>query len=263
MKIRFLICFLICSLALVSCNKPNNANSSKPDETIYDTPDISGSNVVYVKTNSGYIPICYLKSSNLMLEEENYYYDLQNIVKNDDTLNKKSYTSFDIYGSNLGKTDYDTLEKDKSDPFSKLFTSANWKLCPSISINDYNSKKHADNSYKQFIFDSFSENFSTLEDVTITQIKHFDLDGDGSNEAVVTAKGKDFTIVALLSQSLGNKILTSAFNDTSFSAETYFIDYNADGKFALFVMSGNSFKKITAYKDCSVTYDYTVYLPLQ
>lgn len=256
MKMRLIHVLIILCLILCGCKGANAPLKSPSGDTVeYPESDLAGTNVTYVKTESGFIPISVVKNGNSMLSGENYYYDLVNSVENDSTVSEKTFTAFDGEGNNVGAVN---IEKDSRDPYTHLYTSGNWKLCPVVRRT-----QSQDENYKQFILESFADKFTKPDDVTVTDILQFDIDGDGLDEAAVTAKGDGYTVSVLLSQSLGNKVLASAFDTPDFDCKSFVADFDGNGDFSLATLSGGSFMKLTVCKEKTADTDYTVYLPLK
>lgn len=255
MKLTFVSMLLVTVLLFSSCTKnPNNNEIPQMDDTVYGESDLAGMNVTYVKTTSGFIPFAIVKDGHSMLSDENYYYDLVNMANNDTSLTTKPITAFDSNGINLGVV---VLDKDTSSPYDLLFTSGNWKLCPALRHTT-----SQDEGFKQFIMESFPDKFKSVADITVTDITECDIDGDGINEAFVLANTDNYCILALLSQSIGNKILASDFDNPDYNAYAYAADIDGNGLFSIVTVAGDNFQKLTVLKENSLDTDYCVYLPL-
>lgn len=253
MKLKLFILAVCAALTLGGCAKPPAADPPfTPDPTVYDTPDLAGMNATYIKTPSGIVPISMVRDGGSLLHGENYYFDLVLAADNDAELLAKKLTAFDNSGKNLGETD-GANEKD----FENLLTSGNWKL-----LADTRHSSSADNGYKQFIFESFSKELASIDAITVTDVAEYDLDGDGADESVVTATADKYTVLAFLSQSLGNKILGCAFDNDKYDVNSWFADLDGDGKFSLVTVTGDSFKVCTVCKEADIETDYIIYLPL-
>ena len=69
--------------------------------------------------------------------------------------------------------------------------------------------------------------------------------------------------MVLLSQTLGNKVLASSFEeDDGFVAVPFVADLDGNGAYSLVCVWGNSLKTVTVYKEKTTDTDYTVYLPI-
>ncbi len=267
MKQKLLPLLVIFSLLLCSCSSASvqpGDTSGKDDGIKYPEADTHGSNVTYINTEVGMIPISLCDDGYSMLTGENYYYNIENTVDNDLTLSDKKYTLFTDNGTNCGDVSFTdiTNNKIKQQPYHALVTSGNWKLCPNLKKTSY-TENTADKGYKQFISESFPENFASASDVTVTHIWEYDVDGDNSSDSLVLADTDSYTILAFLSTTLGNKILASSFeNDTGFVAYPFIADLDGNGVYTLVTVSGNGLKTVTVYKENTLESDYTVYLPI-
>ena len=158
MKLKILPLLLAVLTLASSCSKktpeiPKNT-TGKDDGIVYSEPDVSGTNVTFLFTPSGNIPISVCEGGYSMLSGENYYYNLENTVANSRTLDGKKYTAFTDGGTNIGSVSSDG--KNAGEEYRTLVTSGNWKLCPNIRKTTYTDKK-ADSSFGQFISDTYKD----------------------------------------------------------------------------------------------------------
>lgn len=263
MKLKILPIIIILTLLLCSCSMSNGYNHNtdgRDDGITYPKTDTSGTDVIYIITSVGGVPISICKNGHSSLSDENYYYNLQNSIDNDLTLKDKNYTLFTNGGNNCGNVSIDDIVKGKvKQPLlTTIATSSNWKLCPNLKKTVYTDKT-ADSGYLEFI----SQSFPDVKDIKICETYEYDIDGDDNNEAIVVAKAKNFTAIVLLSQSMGNSILnTSNTNDDNSCAIPYLIDIDGNGKYSILTITGSGLKTATFYKeDCSGV-DQKIYLPI-
>ena len=267
MKTKVISIILILSLSLFSCTKAPLApgdTTGEDDGIQYPAADITATTVTYIKTNAGMIPVSFCQNGHSKLTGENYYYNLQNLAENDLTLSDRQFTIFTDTGKNCGNTTYASVNDNKISEmsFHVIATTANWKLCPNLKKTSF-AQNTADSGYKQYILEAFPDNFKTVDDVFVTGLWEYDLDGDGCCESVVLADTDTYTVMVLLSQTLGNTVLASSFeNDNGFVAVPFIADLNGDGTYTLMTVWGNTLKTVTVYKDKSLETDYTVYLPI-
>jgi len=267
MKAKVISIILILSLCLFSCTKapllPGDT-TGEDDGIQYPDADITASTVTYIKTNAGVIPISFCQNGHSKLVGENYYYNLQNLAENDLTLSDRKFTVFTDTGINRGDATYGAVCDNKIDeaPFHALITTANWKLCPNLKKSSFTDNT-ADDGYKQYILQAFPENFKTVDDVFVTDLWEYDFDADGSLESIVLADTDDYTVMVFLSQTLGNVVLASSFeNDDGFVAVPFIADLKGNGAYTLMTVWGNTLKTVSVYKEKSLEADYTVYLPI-
>ncbi len=267
MKTKVISIILILSLCLFSCAKspllPGDT-TGEDDGIEYPPADITATTVTYITTNAGAIPIAFFQNGHSKLVGENYYYNLQNLAENDLTLSDRKFTIFTDTGINRGNTTFASVCENKISeaPFHALATTANWKLCPNLKKTSF-SENIADNGYKQFILETFPDSFKTADDVFVTDLWEYDIDADGACESVVLANTDTYTVMVLLSQTFGNAVLASSFeNDNGFVATPFIADLNGNGTYTLVTVWGNSLKTVTVYKENSTEVDYTVYLPI-
>lgn len=259
---KILPLILIVLLILASCSvSPKNPSDTtgEGDGIVYPEADVSGTNVTYIITDSGAVPISIVEGGYSMLSGENYYYNLQNTVDMTPDAPQKNFTAFSDSGINLGFADFDKIT---GDAYKTLVTSSNWKLCPNLRKTTFSDNK-ADISYAEFIFSVFPDNFNSATDVNITDIWEFDSDGDGSNEAIVKAVGDNYCILAFLSQTIGNCILACEFeNCKNFVATPFFADFDGNGSYSLCTVYGAGLKTFCVYKENTLDEEYRVYLPI-
>lgn len=267
MKAKVISIILILSVCLFSCTKapllPGDT-TGEDDGIQYPAADITATTVTYLVTQAGNIPISFCRNGHTKLTGENYYYNLQNIAENDLTLSDRQFTVFTDTGKNCGNVNYSSVCENKitEAPLHALVTSANWKLCPNLKKTSF-KQNTADIGYKQYILENFSENFKTAEDIFVTNIWEYDFDADGTNESVVLADSDDYTVMVFLSQTLGNTVLASSFeNDDNFVATPFIADLDGNGTYTLVTVWGNTLKTVSVYKEKSLDTDYTVYLPI-
>lgn len=265
MKKRLIPILIISVILLNSCAAKPQPQNPGQDDIDYGMPDTSGMNSVSIVTKSGIVPIMYIKNGNVPLTDENYYFDIRSLIESDNAIKQKSFTYFDISGRNIGSVSYDNMgtNKIKPKPYEAIITSGNWKLCPDMRYECYaDMKTSQDGGYSDFITSSFSEAFADKKP-NITDIWEYDIDLDGTNEAVVRAMDEGYTVLALLSQSLGNMILASDFeSDGKYVAQPYFVDTDANGKFSLMLLSGGTVKTVKMFAENTLKPQFTVYLPL-
>ncbi len=267
MKSKVISLLLILSLCLFGCTKPpaSPGDTTGEDDGIqYPAADISGSTVTYLKTDAGCVPISYCTNGHSMLLGENYYYNIQNTVDNDLTVCEKQFTVFTDTGVNKGNVNFADITDNKINetPLHTLVTSANWKLCPNLKKISF-EKDTADSGYKQFILESFPDSFASASDIAVTDLWEYDLDCDGLVESVVLADADEYTVMVLLSQTLGNTVLASSFKeDNGYMSVPFFADLDGNGDYSLITVFGNSLKTVMAFKEKTLEPDYTVYLPL-
>lgn len=268
MKLRPIIPIVAALLLITGCSAQDKPNGETPPEQdiTYEQTDTKGTNTVLLKTRDGMIPISHVVDGKSRLSGENYYYNLQSVIDSESSVKEKAHTYFACDGKNCGSVPYSELadNKIKAQPYEMLITSGNWRLSPSIRYEKYGKKDTVGDGYKQFIFESFPEKFSSVSEINVTDLWEYDIDGDGSNDAVIRAVGDGYTILAVQSPGLGNKILASDISgDASYTAHPFFADIDGDGGFGLITVSGNSFKTVRVYKDRTLEPDYIVYLPLE
>lgn len=251
MKAKVITC-IIAVLLLTGCSQ--NTEVPKTENITYPAADTSGMNVTYIDTGKNLVPISLIRDGNTLLSGENYYYNIENAVNNDDTLGSKKYTSFSHDGKNEGETVLDSRPKEEA-----LITSGNWQLCPDMRYTKFGNKDKVNNEYIQFIAQALPDVYKSAEDVTVSDIWEYDLDGDSANEAIIRINDDSGTLLALMSTTLGNCILDS----TDGQATPYIADLDGDGEFSVIVISGGSFKRAVIYKEKSCEPEYTVYLPLE
>lgn len=266
MKFKILPLVFIFILLLTSCSKssPHTQNTTGEDDGIvYPETDISGMTVTYILTPDGAVPISVCEGGYSLLTSENYYYNLQNTVDMNADMPNKSYTAFTDSGINCGSVSFDdiTAGKVEGESFHTLVTSGNWKLCPNIRKTSYDG--NADSSYCDFIYQSFPDNFASAADIKVTDIWEYDADDDGNAEAVVLSKTDDYTVLAMLSQTIGNKILASTFvKGSDFTAAPFFADLDGNGAYSLITAWGDTLKTVSVYKENTLDEEYRVYLPI-
>ncbi len=267
MKAKVISIILIISLCLFSCAKapllPGDT-TGEDDGIQYPAADTKGTNITYLKTDAGFIPISFCTDGLSMLSGENYYYNLQNLADNDLTLTEKQFTVFTDNGVNRGGANFaDVCDNKITDPtLHTLATSANWKLCPNLKKTSF-SENTADSGYKQYILETFPDKFKTADDVFVKNLWEYDLDADGTCESVVLADTDTYTVMVFLSQTLGNTVLASSFDeDDGFIAVPFVADLDGNGAYSLVCVWGNSLKTVTVFKEKSIQTDYTVYLPI-
>lgn len=268
MKLRLIITAFLALLLITGCSgEKTPGNETPPEQDItYEQTDVHGTNTVFLKIKDGIVPITHVVDGKSRLSGENYYYNLKSVIDSESSLKDKKQTCFGTDGKNLGSFSFTELEdnKMKAEPYEMLATTGNWRLSPTIRYEKYGKKDTVGDGYKQFIFESFSDKFSSVSDITVTDIWEYDIDGDGSNDAVIRAAGDGYTVLAVQSPGLGNKILASDFeNNDKYTAQPFFADIDGDEKFSLITVSGSSFKTVRVYKPCSLEPDYVVYLPLE
>ena len=267
MKAKLIIPALLAVLLISGCSDGSSNLQPIPDQEIeYEQTDVSGVNTVFLKTKDGFVPISYVVDGKSQLSGENYYYNIQTIIDSQKSLYDKKLTCFGSDGKNMGSTTFSDLKENKikSDPYQMLVTSGNWKLSPTMRYESYDKKDSVGDGYKQFIFESFPEHFSSVSEITVTDIWEYDIDGDGTNDALIRALGDGYAVLAVQSPGLGNKILASCFDDvTQYSIHPFFADIDGDGLYSLITVSGNSFKTACIYKANSLEKDYIIYLPLE
>lgn len=267
MKSKVISIILILSLCLFSCSKapllPGDT-TGEDDGIQYPAADITATTVTYLTTNAGAIPVAFCQNGHSKLVGENYYYNLQNLAENDLTLSDRKFTVFTDTGINRGNIPYASICENKitEAPFHAVVTTANWKLCPNLKKTSF-SENTVDNGYKQFIIETFSDKFKSPDDVFITDLWEYDIDADGTVESVVLANTDSYTVMVLLSQTLGNSVLASSFeNDNGFVAVPFIVDLNGNGIYTLMTVWGNTLKTVSVYKENSTEVDYSVYLPI-
>ncbi len=267
MKAKVISIILILSLSLFSCTKAplSPGDTTGEDDGIqYPTADITASTVTYIKTNAGMIPISFCQNGHSKLTGENYYYNLQNLAENDLTLSDRQFTIFTDTGINRGNSTFSDVADNKitEAPLHALATTANWKLCPNLKKTSF-SENIADSGYKQYILETFPDNFKTVDDIFVTDLWEYDIDADGTTESIVVADTDAYTVMVLLSQSLGNCVLASSFeNAKDFIAIPFIVDLNGNGTYTVMAVWGNTLKTVTVYKENCFDIDYTVYLPI-
>ena len=268
MKIKLIIPALLALLIITGCSAGKNPDSDMPpeQEITYEQTDVSGTNTVFIKTKDGFVPISLVIDGKSRLSGENYYYNLQSIIDSESSVKDKNQTYFGSNGQNMGSVSYGELEQNKikAEPYQMLITSGNWRLSPSIRYETFSNKDTVGDGYKQFIFESFPDKFASVSEINVTDIWEYDIDGDGTNDAVIRAVNDGYTVLAVQSPGLGSKILASDFNaDADYTAQPFFADIDGDGTFSLITVSGNSFKTVRVYEPNSLEPDYIVYLPLE
>ncbi len=267
MKPKIISMILIILLCLCSCaNAPlaPGDTTGEDDGIQYPTADLTALTVTYIVTRAGAIPISFCQNAHSKLSGENYYYNLENIAENDLTLSERQFTVFTDTGKNCGNKTFSDITENKISeaPLHTLVTSANWKMCPNLKKTSF-SENIADSSYKQFILESFPDVFKTVDDIHVTDLWEYDIDADGTSESIVVANTDSYTIMVLLSQSLGNMVLASSFeNDEGFVAIPFVVDLDGNGKYTLMTVWGNTLKTVTVYKESTLDTEYTVYLPI-
>ena len=262
MKTKVISLFLITLLIFTSCSTvPKNPGDTtgEDDGIVYPEADVSGMNVTYAITENGAVPISVAEGGYSMLAGENYYYNVQNTVDMNTDIPTKTFTAFSDSGINLGQCDFDKMT---GDSYKTLVTSGNWKLCPNIRKTTYSSKK-ADASYADFIFSVFPDSFQSATDINITDVWEYDCDSDGVNEAVVKASGENYIILVFLSQTLGNCVLASEFdNCDGYEATPFFADLDGNGSYSLCTLYGGGLKTFCVYKENTLDEEYRIYLPV-
>lgn len=262
MRLKSLLPCILLLVMLGGCAANNTPQT--PDGNIeYPPADRSGIIVTYLCTPSQAVPIAVSEDGNSRLTGDIYYYNLQAALNADERVSDRQYTRFDCDGKRLGVSSAQDAAK-ASSKYCELITGGNWMLCPTVRHLSSDSKNApTDNGYCEFIHSSFPDKFGSAQDVFVTDMWEYDIDGDGANEAIIRAAGEGYYVLALQSQSLGNRILASAFGDSSFSAQPFIADTDGDGSFSLIVVSGNSFKRVNVYAKNCADIEYTVYLPLE
>lgn len=265
MKFKLILLISVTVMLLSSCKmNPPSQNDMPPEQDItYEQTNVSGTNTIFIKTESGFVPISNVVDGKSRLSGENYYYNLQAVMANEKKLKDKQFTYFGADGKNEGYVTYNEMEKARHSPLEYLYSSGNWKLSPIMRHLTYGKNDTVSDGYKQFIYESFPELFPSLNDVNVTEIWEHDIDGDGTNDAIVKAVGDSYTVLAVLSPVLGNKVVAASTDaDKDYTATVFFADIDGDGGFSLIVIGGNTFKTVSVFKQNTLEPDYTVYLPL-
>lgn len=267
MKLRSkqLLCLFIMLLTLASCAKTPVAldDTNFDDGVTYPETDVSGINSTYIITENGAVPLAYSNEGVVPLVDEIYYYNLENVISSDTSVKFKTFTYFDSAGHNIGSVSFDDFKQNKSGktPFSALATTGNWRLSPNMRTVSFDDTSASD-EYINYIKDSFPDFFAQTP-VNVTRLWQIDIDMDGTDEAVIKAQGDGYAVIALMSQTLGNSILMSDFStDQNFVAQPFFADIDGNGKPSIIIVKGGTLKTATVYRDCSLTPQYCVYLPM-
>lgn len=264
MKLKPILSIIVTLFLLASCSKPTLPNDSNANDGItYPETDVSGINSVYIITQNGPVPLSYSNDGVVPLVDDIYYYNLKNVISSDESVKQKAFTYYDSVGHNLGSVSYPDFESNKKEynPYTTLVSTGNWRLCPDIRTVTY-SDALAPNEYTTFIKESFPNEFASTP-VTVTNLWETDVDMDGTNEAIVKAKGDNYAVIAMLSQTLGNYILCSDFSATqNYVCQPFFADIDGNGKPSIIIIEGDTLKMATVFKECSVTAQYRLYLPM-
>lgn len=257
MKLKVFI--IIAALILSGCSKAPDNNDK---DIVYPETDITGYNVTYIDIGDRMIPISLVKEGKSALTGDIYYYNLSNSVSNKTELCDKSYTYFSSDGKNLGSVAYAELDskKIKGEGYNTLITSANWCLVPTLR-HLKPEKNKAPAEYMQVPQELMPEVYKSKDDVNITDIWEYDLDGDSSPEAIVRSQNDKGTLLYLLSPTLENHILE--YSDSTVTAIPIIADLDGNGVYSLIKISGTAFKTLTVYKEKSCDTEYTVYLPIE
>lgn len=257
---RRIFCLLIIVMLMMSsCSKGTaNGDSNADDGVEYPPADTSGMQVTYLPTQKGGYPVNISVGGAPALAGDVYYYNAVSTVEKDITVKQKTFTSFDDRGHNKGVVAITDVAGDdcKLEPYSALVTSGNWRLCPDMRVQSFDNASPP-GPYLELLSESYPDS-----EFTIDKLYETDIDLDGTNEAVFTAKSGDTLVVAVLSQTLGNKILHSTEAKENAAAIPYFADFNGDSKPSLAVLCGSTLKTFTVYSDCSLDASYTLYLPI-
>ena len=259
-----MVLIILISVLLCSCS-----NKAKPhyqentgDNVTYEPSNTDGINGVYIITEKGPVPIAYTKNGTLPLSGDVYYYNLKNILWNDEAVKQKTFTYFDEFGCNVGKKSYSDFEKDTNDPYKALALTGNWRLCPDMRHIEYDEKSTPPDEYKTLFLSGFDGKI-TEQNLNITDAWETDLDKDGTNEAVVKAKGDNYVVIILLSETMGKNVLYSHFDGgQNFDARPFFADLDGNGIPSAMILSGDSLKTVCVFKEKTPTVSYCVYLPI-
>ena len=246
-------------LLLTSCSANKGvSDSNKNDGISYPPADTKGTHAVYFPTSCGVYPVNVCVNGNCILADDVYYYNLTNFISKDENIKSNTFTVFDANGHNKGAVPFSELEGEncKLDSYSALVTSGNWRLCPDMRVVEYNKETSAPAEYTDFL----SQNFEGKQ-FEIQRLWETDIDLDGNNEAVFTGVCEDTSALAVMSSSLGNKVVATCIAKDGI-LRPYFADFNGDGKSALAVLSGDGLKTLSVYKDCTLDTAYTLYLPI-
>ena len=257
MKLKVFI--IITALILSGCSKAPDSNDNS---TVYPEADVTGYNVTYIDIGDRMIPISLVKDGKSTLTGDIYYYNLSNIVSNKTELCDKSYTYFSGDGKNLGTVVYTDLDsnKIKSESYNTLITSGNWCLVPALRYLQ-TEKNKAPAEYMQAPLELMPDIYKSKDDISITDIWEYDLDSDGSPEAIVKSQSEKGTLLYLLSPTLENRVLE--YSDGHITAIPLIADLDGNGVYTLITVSGTNFKTAKVYKEKSLDTDYTVYLPIE
>lgn len=251
---------IILALILISSCSANKgiSDTNKNDGISYPAADTKGTHTVYFPTATGAYPVNISVNGNCILADDVYYYNLTNFLSKDETVKSNTFTVFDANGHNKGAVPFSELEGEncKLESYSALVTSGNWRLCPDMRVVEYNKESPAPTEYTDFLNQNFEG--KTFE---VNKLWETDLDLDGNNEAVFTAISDDTSALALMSSTLGNKVISTCIANSAVVCP-YFADFNGDGKPALAVLSGDGLKTLSVYKDCTLDAAYTLYLPI-
>lgn len=264
MKLRIASAILLISVLLCSCTKMTEppSKSNVDDNITYETPNTDGINGVYIITEKGPVPVSYTKNGKMSLSGDIYYYNLKNILENDEAVKQKTFTHFDENGCNIGSKTYTDFQNSTKEPYKTLALSGNWRLCPPLRRIEYSEKDKIPEEYKNYFMSAFA-NQLTQESLKITDVWETDLDSDGTNEAVIKAKGEGYVAIVLMSETMGNSVLHSHFKqDADYDAFPFFADLDGGGVPSIMLLSGNSLKTLCVYKEKSATVCYCVYLPI-
>lgn len=252
----------VCLVLLTSCSKTDLQPKSNIDQGItYDNVNTDGINGVYIITEKGPVPIAYSNNGKVNLMGDVYYYNLKNILQNDEGIKQKTFTYFDEIGCNIRGKTYSEFSQDKEKPYKNLVLTGNWRLCPDLRYIKYSPNDNVPSQYTEFLKQSFSDKLD--QEIKISEVWETDLDADGTNEAIFKAKGDNYTIIAVMSDTVGNKVISANFNNTQkFDSTVFFADLDGNGKPSILLLSGASLKTVTVFKEETATISYCVYLPI-
>lgn len=260
-KICCLILIVLIILFSTSCKRQTDEPyiSNSDDNVKYERANTDGINGVYIITDKGPVAIAYTNNGKLNLSGDVYYYNIKNILANEESVKQKTITLFDENGFNKGSLSYGDFEKTKQPAYKMLALTGNWRLCPDIRHIEYKEKQTLPQEYSSFISKNLKD--KTNETVRITDVWETDLDCDGSNEAVIKAHSDKYTLVALMSATMGNVVIYSDFENKS-DAFPFFADLDGNGKPSLVLLTGSNLKSVNVYRECTAELQYCVYLPI-
>ncbi len=262
MKLKHILLLILVLAMSVSCSKNNiEPKSNAEDKATYENTNTDGINGVYIITDKGPVPVAYTDNGKLSLAGDVYYYNLNNILENDDGVKQKTFTYFDNNGFNIGADTYEDFKKNAKNPYETLALSGNWRLYPDLRIMEYDEKNKAPSEYLEFIKESFKDNLGEMP-IESVKVWETDLDTDGTNEAFVKAKTDDYTLLVMMSGTLGKNVLFSDFEKSPCDVMPFFADLDGNGKPSVLLLSGNELKIVTVFKEGTVNALYSVYLPV-